>query len=270
MRDDAEKTTLLRRHTLITRVTHWVWAISSFFLLLSGLQIFNAHPALYLGDQSGFAFDNTVFEISGQDGKGYLSVFGVSIDWIGWLGWSDGAARAFPQWATIPSGVDLATGRVIHFFFAWILVTTLLIWALAAFFSRHFQRDLMLRTTDVAAVLRDVRDHLRLRFHHGPRYGPLQRLTYGLVLFGLFPLIVATGLAMSPGLNAVMPWLPEILGGRQTARTLHFVAAFGLLAFVVVHLAMVVLAGPVNEMRAITTGWYRVNTGNQKEDHNDA
>lgn len=266
----SEKTTLVRRHTRVTRVTHWVWAISSFFLLLTGLQIFNAHPALYLGDQSGFEFNNTVLAIGERNGVGYLDLFGARFDGFAGLGFSGGAARAFPQWATIPSGMDLATGRVIHLFFAWVFVGTLLFWALGAVTSKHFQRDLMPRSMDFTGLCRDVRDHLRLRFHHASRYGPLQRLSYGLVLFGLFPLIMATGLAMSPGLNAVMPWLPDILGGRQTARTLHFVAAFGLLAFVVVHLVMVLLAGPLNEMRAITTGWYRATTGHQKDGRNDA
>ncbi|WP_370399909.1 cytochrome b/b6 domain-containing protein [Sulfitobacter sp. JB4-11] len=264
----SKDTTLVRRHTWITRITHWVWAISSFFLLLTGLQIFNAHPALYLGDQSGFAFSNTVLEIGEQDGAGFLSILGMRFDGFAVLGLSGGAARAFPQWATIPSGIDLATGRVIHFFFAWIFVGTLLIWTIGAFRSKHIQRDLTPRTSDLTGLLRDIRDHLRLRFHHGPRYGPLQRLSYGIVLFVLFPLIVATGFAMSPGLNAAMPWLPELLGGRQTARTLHFLAAFGLLIFVVVHLVMVLLAGPLNEMRAITTGWYRATTDNRKDvDH---
>ena len=85
----------------------------------------------------------------------------------------------------------------------------------------------------------------------------MQRLSYGLVLFVLFPMMILTGLAMSPGANAALPWLPELLGGRQSARTLHFACAAALSGFFVVHIAMVLLAGPLNEMRAILTGWYR-------------
>ncbi|WP_299044358.1 cytochrome b/b6 domain-containing protein [uncultured Tateyamaria sp.] len=222
---------LVRRHTIVTRVTHWIWAVCLFFLLLTGLQIFNAHPVLYWGDQSGFAFDNSVLR-----------------------------PGPFPGWATIPSNVDLATGRVIHFFFAWIFVATLLVWAMGSLLSGHLVRDLVMRKRDWAALVSDARDHARLRFRHGVRYGPLQRLSYGVVLFVLFPLMGLTGLAMSPGANAAVPWLPEILGGRQSARTLHFVIAAGLLGFFFVHVAMVLLAGPLNEMRAILTGWYRADS----------
>ncbi len=222
---------LIRRHTLITRITHWTWAICLFFLLLTGLQIFNAHPVLYWGDQSGFAFDNSVLRLA-----------------------------PFPQWATIPSGVDLATGRVIHFFFAWVFVATLMIWLLGALFSGHLFQDLMLRACHWRQLLPDARDHVLFRFKHSARYGPLQRLSYAAVLFGLFPLMILTGLAMSPGMNAAQPLLPEMFGGRQSARTLHFFAASGLAGFFVLHVVMVLLAGPLNEMRAIVTGWYRPDT----------
>lgn len=258
MSGNAKETTLVRRHTRITRFTHWIWALSIFFLLLTGLQIFNAHPVLYLGDQSGFEFDNSILRVSADDGK--WTILGRKLN-----GFAESEGQAFPGWATIPSGVDLATGRVIHFFFAWIFLGTLVIWGIGAVFSGHFRRDLKPRLTDLTGLLRDVRDHLRLRFHHERSYGPLQRLSYGAVLFGVFPLIVATGFAMSPGLNAVMPWLPELFGGRQTARTLHFAAAFGLVVFVSVHLVMVLLAGPINEMRAMTTGCYRADLDKSKD-----
>ena len=248
---------LVRRHTRVTRVTHWSWAMCLFFLLLSGLQIFNAHPVLYWGDQSGFGFDNAVLRIGTAEGAGYVDVFGLRAGGMGVLGLSDGVSRAFPAWATVPSGIDLATGRVIHFFFGWVFVATLLCWCVGAVVSGHLVRDLVLSGHHWRTLLRDIRDHARGRFHHTARYGPLQRLSYGVVLFVLFPLIVLTGLAMSPGANAVAPWLPDILGGRQSARTLHFVVAALLVLFFAVHIAMVMLAGPVNEMRAIVTGWYR-------------
>ncbi|WP_299918930.1 cytochrome b/b6 domain-containing protein [uncultured Roseobacter sp.] len=236
MHSNSKRSRWIKRQTRITRLTHWAWALSMFFLLGSGLQIFNAHPTLYLGDQSGFDFDNTVLSL----GSG---------------------ARAFPAWATIPSGVDLATGRIIHFFFAWVLVGSLFLWFLGALLSGHLICDLIPHKADLRDFKEDVRVHLRLRLPHRRHYGPLQKLSYGLVLFILFPLIVATGLAMSPGINAAVPWLSEVLGGRQTARTLHFCAAFGFLAFFIVHVAMVLLAGPVNEMRSMITGWYHLDEG---------
>ncbi|MEM8654275.1 MAG: cytochrome b/b6 domain-containing protein [Pseudomonadota bacterium] len=248
---------LVRRHTRITRITHWTWAICLFFLLLTGLQIFNAHPVLYWGDQSGFAFDNRVLWIGSEDGRGFIELFDWRLSGLGIFGASDGTLRAFPHWATIPSGADLATGRVVHFFFAWVFVATLLVWFAGAVVAGRLRRDLLMGRAHWVRLGPDLADHVRLRFRHGRRYGPLQRLSYGLVLFVLFPLMVLTGLAMSPGANAAAPWLPEVLGGRQSARTLHFVAAAALSGFFVVHVAMVVLAGPLNEMRAIATGWYR-------------
>ncbi len=246
----------VRRQTRITRATHWVWAICLFFLHLTGLQIFNAHPVLYLGDQSGFAFDNAILSIGVADERGYLEVLGRRFDTTGVLGLSGGIPRAFPAWATIPSPTDLATGRVIHFFFAWVFVGTLLLWLIGAVLSGHIWRDLVLRGAHWRALAQDLGDHARFRLHRPAQYGPVQRLSYSAVLFGLFPLVIATGLAMSPGMNAAIPWLADALGGRQTARSLHFAAPAALCLFFVIHIAMVMLAGPLNEIRAMITGWY--------------
>ena len=261
----AEPAPLIYRQNLATRLTHWLWAICLFFLLLSGLQIFNAHPALYAGDQSGFAFDNALLRIGAQrtpEGPaGYTELFGARFDTTGWLGLSGGEqrlqARAFPSWATIPSYQDLATGRVVHFFFAWLLVFTLAAWLIASAVTGHLRRDLAPRIADLRNLPRDVADHARLRFRHGRDYNTLQKLTYFAVLFILLPLMIATGLAMSPGFNAAAPWLPEIFGGRQTARAIHFAVMLLLVAFFVVHIVMILAAGPINELRSIVTGWYR-------------
>jgi len=220
---------LIRRQKLATRITHWVWAVCLFFLLLSGLQIFNAHPALYLGDQSGFTYDNAIFAIEG-----------------------------FPRWLTIPSTQDLATGRVVHLFFAWFLVATFLAWLVLSLRNRHLRKDLLPTAKDARNLVPDIRDHLRLNLVHAVRYSPLQKLAYGGVLFVLFPLVILTGLCMSPGMNAVLPWLPEMFGGRQSARTVHFVVMVLLVLFFAVHMAMIVLAGPFNEVRSIVTGRYRL------------
>jgi len=243
---------LVRRHGVATRVAHWVWAVAMFFLLLSGLQIFNAHPALYLGDQTGFEFDNAVLRIGAVDGRGVTEVLGVSFDTTGFLG----GEQAFPAALTIPSTRDLATGRVVHFFFAWVLVGSLVLWLLAG-----RVRALWPSSADLRGLPQDAVDHARLRFHRRERYGALQKLAYAGVLFVALPLMVATGLAMSPGMNAALPWLPEVLGGRQTARTIHFVTMLALVAFFAVHMAMILLAGPINELRAMVTGWYRLDEG---------
>jgi thiosulfate reductase cytochrome b subunit len=165
--------------------------------------------------------------------------------------------RAFPAWATIPSNQALATGRVIHFFFAWVLVFTLAVWAVASLLNGH-ARELVPTGQDLRDLPRDIVDHARLRMHHTRRYNVLQKLAYASVLFVLLPLMILTGLTMSPSFNATAPWLLDVFGGRQTARTIHFVVMVLLVGFFVVHMLMILLAGPLNELRSIITGWYRI------------
>ena len=268
-----KKGPLIYRQSIFTRITHWVWAISLFFLMLTGLQIFNAHPTLYIGQESGFAYDNAVLEIFAVNRKGgpvgQTRVFGQTLDTTGVLGVSGTAERpvfrAFPGWATIPSFQDLATGRVIHFFFAWVLVAALATWLVAGLINGHIVRDLILKPRDIRALPKDIIDHIRFRFHHGRTYNPLQKVAYGGVFFILFPLIILTGLTMSPGMDAAWPWLLDVFGGRQTARTIHFVVMVLLVLFFVVHILMVIAAGPINEMRSMITGYYRASPGTEPD-----
>ena len=260
---------LIYRQSIWTRLTHWAWAICLFFLLLTGLQIFNAHPALYIGQQSGFGFDNSILEIGAVNTdagpKGQTTLFGKTFDTTGILGMSGAAERpvftAFPGAVTIPSYRDLGTGRVVHFFFGWVFVATMFIWFAASLMNGHIRRDIVPRPADIAGVPGDIVDHARFRLKHGRSYGPLQKLAYFTVFFILFPLIVATGLTMSPGVNASAPWMLDLFGGRQTARTIHFVVMVLLVLFFVVHIIMVVAAGPLNELRSMITGWYRASPG---------
>jgi thiosulfate reductase cytochrome b subunit len=261
----SNRGSLVYRQSGWTRLTHWIWAISLFFLLLTGLQIFNAHPALYIGDQSGFQFDNNVLAIgtldTGSGRQGVTEIFGTRFDTTGVLGLSDIGGqlrgRAFPAWATIPSNQDLATGRVVHFFFAWILAVTLFAWLIASAFNGHLKRDLAPRAEDLRRLPGDLVAHAKLKFHHTRDYNTLQKLAYGAVLFVLLPLMILTGIAMSPGMNAALPFIPELFGGRQTARTIHFAVMLLLVGFFVIHMLMIVAAGPINELRSIITGWYR-------------
>lgn len=253
---------LIYRQSAWTRLTHWCWAIALFFLLLSGLMIFNAHPALYIGDQSGFAFNNEILRIGAvntPDGpRGFTEIFGYRFDTTGILGFAQGRALAFPSWATIPSHYDLGGARMVHFFFAWMLSITLVVWLVASLLNRHAWRDIVPKPGDIRKLPRDIIEHLRLQFHHRREYNTLQKLSYASVLLVLLPLMIATGLSMSPGFNAIAPWLPELFGGRQSARTLHFVVMLLLVGFFVVHIVMVLAAGPLNELRSIITGWYRI------------
>ena len=252
---------LIYRQSGWTRITHWVWAICLFFLMLTGLQIFNAHPTLNIGIESGFEYDNAVLDIGarrqGDVITGYTNLLGWEFDTTGWLGVQGDKVQAFPSALTIPSNRSLATGRVIHFFFAWILVGTLAVWLLASAFNGHL-RALRIGRADLAALPGDIASHARLKFHHTRDYNVLQKLAYAGVLFVLLPLMILTGLSMSPGFNAIAPWLLDVFGGRQTARTLHFVTMALLIGFFIIHMLMILAAGPINELRSIITGWYRL------------
>ena len=148
---------------------------------------------------------------------------------------------------------------MVHFFFAWILVGTLFIWLVNALFTGHLWRDIILKPRDIRGLPRDIVDHIRLRFTHGRSYTPLQKIAYFGVFVVAFPLIILTGLTMSPGMDAAWPWLLELFGGRQTARTIHFITMLAFVLFFVVHIIMVVLAGPINELRSMITGYYKTN-----------
>jgi len=269
----THKGPLIYRQSIFTRVTHWVWAICLFFLLLSGLNIFDAHPTLYIGQQSGFTnlqtgdqhLDNQWLDIGAintdNGPRGQTTILGHSFDTtaIG-LGVSGDPAnpdfRGFPASVTIPSYYDLATARVIHFFFAWILVATLLVWLVASVFNRHIA-GIPPTPRDLKHLPRDILNHLRLRFEHGRQYNVLQKLAYSAVFFILFPLIILTGITMSPGMDTTLPWLVELFGGRQTARSIHFLTMSAFVLFFIIHIIMVVLAGPFNELRQMITGRYR-------------
>jgi Ni/Fe-hydrogenase b-type cytochrome subunit len=256
---------LVRRHRLSTRLWHWVNVVAFVILLMSGLMIFNAHPRLYWG-QYGANYDPAWLEIGDADGRGYLRIGELSVDTTGLLGARsvDGRVqeRAFPGWATIPTGYDLALGRRWHLTFAWVFAAGIAGFALWSLFNGHLWRDLLPKRAELRPghVWTEIRRHAALNFPRGDaarRYNVLQKLAYVGVLL-LLPLMVLTGLTMSPSIAAAWPWLLDLFGGRQTARSIHFIVAWSLVLFVLVHLAMVVLTGPVNQIRAMITGRYRL------------
>jgi thiosulfate reductase cytochrome b subunit len=262
------KQEIFYRHTIPVRVLHWINAVCLLIMFMSGLQIFNAHPALYWGRYSDFDHP-ALWLTSEQDAQGHLKgitqIGTARFNTTGWLGASsvDGqmAERGFPAWATLPGPQWLAMGRLWHFFFAWIFVINGLLFAVYAFWSRHFERDLLPKTSDLRHLGQDIVDHIRLRFPKGEaakHYNVLQKLAYFSVVFILGPLVVLTGLTMSPTMDSVFPFLLWVFGGRQSARTIHFICAFSFLGFFIVHIVMVVLAGPWNEIRSMITGRYAI------------
>ena len=224
---------LVLRHRLPTRVWHWINAITVVVMLMSGLMILNAHPRLYWGE------------------------YGANLD-RAWL-----ELPHIPGWATIPSTYDLAGARRWHLAFAWVLVVNYLVFIAASLWNGHVRRDLSpgARELRPRQIWNVIRNHARLRFPKGDaalRYNLLQKLSYVAIIFLLLPLLILSGLAMSPAMDAGWPWLLDLFAGRQSARSIHFLSAAAMTLFIVAHLVMVLLAGPVNETRSMVTGRFRI------------
>ena len=258
---------IVKRHRLATRLWHWLNVVTLAVMLMSGLMIFNAHPRLYWGHY-GANPDPAWLEIGSTETTGFVAVGQVRVETTGVLGrWTDQDGvlrrRAFPYWLTIPSRYSLADGRLWHLAFAWVLALSLAAFMLVSLWNRHFQRDLRIGLDEVrpSHLWHDIKSHARLQFPTGAAaldYNILQKLAYASVLFVMLPLIIFTGLAMSPAVDSGWSWLIDLFGGRQSARSIHFITAMALVGFFVVHIAMVVLAGPLNEVRSMITGYYRL------------
>ncbi|QDC38156.1 cytochrome b/b6 domain-containing protein [Sphingobium fuliginis] len=229
----AAEPKLVLRHKGPTRLWHWLNALLLYVLFASGLGIFNAHPRLYWGH------------------------YGANLD-RPWL-----VLERFGSWITLPAHYNLAMSRHWHLSAAPIFAFALLFYMVWSLFGGHLARDLAFRRDELAPrhVWQDIKDHARLRFPTGEaalRYNMLQKASYIGVIFVALPILILTGLTMSPGMNAAWPWLVDLFGGRQSARSIHFITAFMLVAFFLVHMLMVVLVGPLNEIRSMISGRYRV------------
>jgi len=266
---DRRESLLYYRHRLPVRIMHWINVLAFFLLLMSGLQIFNAHPALNWGKSS---YDGKppvlqMIAVRKADGSiaGFTEVLGHRFDTTGVLGLSrsggEPAARGFPSWATIPGPQWLAMGRRWHFFFAWVLVLNGIAYLLYAIFSRHLACDLWPTTRDWGSIGRSIRDHLLLRHPRGEaekHYNVLQKLAYLAVIFVLLPLMVLTGMAMSPRIDSFLPGWVDLIGGRQSARTIHFICAWLLVGFVLIHVFEAAVSGLWNNLCSMVTGRYRI------------
>jgi thiosulfate reductase cytochrome b subunit len=266
-KENAGLRPVVYRHRLATRLWHWGNALVVLVMLMSGLMIFNAHPRLYWGSY-GANSDRAWLAIGSTRDRGLLRIGPIDVPTTGVLGrWMDKRGviqtTAFPGWATIPGHYDLAAARRWHLSFAWLLVAGGLLYGVASLVNRHFRDDLAPRGGEFGprALWRDAARHARLRFPSGEearRYGSLQKLAYIGLIFVLLPMMILTGFTMSPAIDAAWPWLLDLFGGRASARSIHFITAFLIVGFVLVHLAMVLLSGPFNQVRAMVTGRYRL------------
>jgi thiosulfate reductase cytochrome b subunit len=238
-------------HRAWVRACHWVVAISFVVLCFSGIYIFAVHPRLYWGEV-GNDLMPALLEIPitanhQPDGWERTATFPLR----------DG--EVFTASRTYDIFNQNGWARSLHFLAAWFLVITGLVYLLTAFFSGHARRNLLPGARDLSPsrLLGDAREHLRLKMEpsgSGPPYGVLQRLSYSVVVFALFPVMVLTGMTMSPAVTAAYPVLLDIFGGFQSARTIHFFTFATLFAFLLVHLAMVLMTGVRRQLRGMILG----------------
>jgi thiosulfate reductase cytochrome b subunit len=227
--------TVTPRHSAVIRVTHWITTLCFFALLVSGVEILISHPRFYWGE-TGNVLTPSLFELPIP------------------------ASRA-----TVPTGYGYVLpdqngwSRYLHFQAAWVAVLTGLLYAISILLTGHLRKNLLPQGADLSwrALSTVIANHLRFKPPSEAEawsYNVLQRLTYLFVIFVLFPLVIWTGLAMSPAIASVFPAAVTVLGGQESARTIHFFVSVFLLLFLLVHVVMVCLAGFRNRMRAMITG----------------
>lgn len=231
------------RHTGIVRVTHWVTTLCFLALLISGVEILISHPRFYWGE-TGNVLTPPLFVLPIPASRSSVPT-GYAFVLPDQNGWS----------------------RSLHFQAAWLAVLTGLLYVVSGLLTRHFQKNLLPAATNVSRreLSRVITKHLRFEPSSDAEawsYNVLQRLTYMFVIFVVFPLVIWTGLAMSPAIVSAFPATAAVLGGQQSARTIHFLLSVFLVLFVIAHVGMVCLAGFRNRMRAMITG----RIGAHKED----
>ena len=216
------------RHSATVRITHWLTVLCFFALLLSGIEILISHPRFYWGE-TGNVNMTPLFTIPIPSSRD-----------------------------TVPTGYDYVLpdqngwSRALHFEAAWIVALTGLIYIAVGFSSRHFQKHVLPRDSELS--WNAIAPYLRLKRAKSAAYNPLQKITYLVVVFILFPLVIWTGLAISPLFGSLAPFAVSLLGGQQSARTIHFFVSIALLAFLVIHLAMIVLAGFWSRVKGMVVG----------------
>jgi thiosulfate reductase cytochrome b subunit len=238
-------------HTRWVRLSHWFLAASVLTLAVSGFVILMAHPRLYWGPV-GNDLTPALFELP-------ISRNYKHGGWAAPVTFVAGSNPIVSQARTYDIFNENGWARSLHFLAAWFLVVTALIYLAAGLLGGHLRRHLIpgIRELSPRLLWHDVIAHTHLpmpRARGGPPYGTLQKITYFGVVFLVLPLIVVTGLTMSPAVTAAYPVLLDLFGGSQSARTIHFLAFAALVLFLIVHVAMVVLTGFKSHMRAMTLG----------------
>ncbi|MEQ8314772.1 MAG: cytochrome b/b6 domain-containing protein [Gammaproteobacteria bacterium] len=256
------------RFPLATRVLHWVAAISVFVLLWSGMMVFNIHPRLYWGEVGYFgapAVAELVGDTATEPPQIQLRVGSLSMDVTGIMGRIN--RQPYIRIFGYPEGFAFGENRALHFTAAWALVLAWLYYLYHLIDSGRLRDVWLPRKHELRPghIGRDIVNHLKFRRAKGEavkQYNILQKLSYLGVMFVLMPLIILTGLTMSNSVTTAWPFLFDLFGGRQSARTLHFVFMSLLMLFVLIHVVQVFVAGFVNHIRAMITGRLKLSEGN--------
>ena len=237
-------------HRRWVRISHWTIVASFLTLVVTGILILMVHPRLYWGEVGNdlvpalieIPISNNHQPEGWQQTTVFSSVPGSPVS----------ADRTYSIFN------ENGWGRSLHFLAAWLLVATGLFYLFAGLFGGHLRRNILPAAKDLApgALLNDAREHLRPRrdVGGGPPYGAVQKMSYAGVVFFALPLMLLTGLTMSPAVTAAVPFLLDVFGGYQSARTIHFFGFLTLLLFLVVHVAMVFVTGAGRQLRAMTLG----------------
>ena len=252
------------RFPLSSRVLHWVSALAIFTLLWSGFWIFNIHPRLYWGEVGHFgspAVAEIVADTSTEPAQMAIRIGSFSLDVTGFLGRVN--RQPYVRVFNFPEGFQFGSTRALHFTAAWVLVLTWLVYVYHLISSGRLRNKWLPSKRELTPgnLVRDVVDHLKLhraRREASRHYNTLQKLSYLLVMFVLLPLVFLSGLTMSNSVTTAWPFLFDLFGGRQSARTLHFLFASLTVLFILIHIMQLFVAGFINHLRAMITGRFRI------------
>lgn len=238
-------------HKPWVKLVHWIAALSFLVLAFSGYEILMVHPRLYWGEVGN---DLTPAILELPISRNYKHG-----GWDNTIPFSAEAGGPVSASRTFEIFNQNGWGRSLHFLAAWFLVITGVVYLISGLFTRHFRKHIWLKRNEFSLKLfwKDLLSHLRMQIPPttgGPQYGILQKFTYMVVIFLIFPLAIMTGLTMSPAVTAAYPFLLKIFWGAQSARTLHFFTSVSLVLFLLVHVIMIIKSGFKDQILFMTLG----------------
>lgn len=243
----------ITKHKAWVKTSHWIISLSFIFLVFTGIEILMVHPRLYWGEV-GNELTPAIIELpisrnhNRSDWEEKVPFFDTEDSPVS--AGRNGEAEMFNEngW-----------GRSLHFLAAWFLVITGLLYLILGLLTGHFQKHIWPKIKELSPsqIWRDIHGHVKMKIDPptgGPQYGVLQKIAYMSIIFISFPMAIITGFTMSPAITAAFPFLLEIFGGYQTARTIHFFTSIGLEIFLIMHILMIIMSGFKQQIRYMTLG----------------